>query len=338
MNTPHSIILDPYGRTIDMLFGEREKQRLESLGRVLWFDGERAPDEHIERHLPDAVAIIGRTPMPKERLDRAPNLRAILDVSGGFHPLINYEECHRRHIHVLSCAAAFAPAVAEMGLGLAITAARNLVCGDTNIRQGVERYSVSSNEGCFLLTGKTFGVIGCGNVGRALINLLGVFGGRTLVHDPWLHPRILTDLGTEPVSLDALFGQSRVVFIVSAPSPDNASAIGARHFALMEPGSVVVLIGRAAVVDFDALLDAADAGHIRAAIDVYPEEPVPGDHRVRTTANTILSSHRAGGLPESYRAIGRMVVDDLELILKGQRPQRMESASVEILKQRGIAR
>ena len=104
---------------------------------------------------------------------------------------------------------------------------------------------------------------------------------------------------------------------------------------MMKRGSVVVLVGRADVVDFDALLDAADSGHISAAIDVYPHEPVPPDHRVRTTANTVLSSHRCGGLPEAYRDIGRMVVDDLELILRDLPPQRMQSAGIEILRRLG---
>lgn len=335
MSTPNKILLDPYSRTIDMLFSEHDKARLESLGQVLWFDGSPAPDAYIDEHLPAAIALIGQAPMPRKRLDQAPNLRAIFNVSGGFDPRVDHEECHRRHIHVLSCSRAFAPAVAEMALGMALAAARGITTGDANVRQGKETYSFQSNEGCFLLRGKTFGLIGCGNVGSVLTRLLRVFDGDVLVHDPWIHDQVLAQQGCQPVGLDELFSRSRIVFIVSAPTWENEHGLGARHFAMMKRGSVVVLVGRADVVDFDALLDAADSGHISAAIDVYPHEPVPPDHRVRTTANTVLSSHRCGGLPEAYRDIGRMVVDDLELILRDLPPQRMQSAGIEILRRLG---
>jgi phosphoglycerate dehydrogenase-like enzyme len=121
----------------------------------------------------------------------------------------------------------------------------------------------------------------------------------------------------------------RIVFILSAATTENQRGLGKQHFAMMQPGSVVVLAGRADVVDFDALLDAADSGHIRAAIDVFPEEPVPAEHRARKTANTILSGHRSGGLPETYREVGRMVVDELELVLRGLPPKRMQQAAPE---------
>ena len=56
MSTPNKILLDPYSRTIDMLFSEHDKARLESLGQVLWFDGSPAPDAYIDEHLPAAIA------------------------------------------------------------------------------------------------------------------------------------------------------------------------------------------------------------------------------------------------------------------------------------------
>lgn len=79
----------------------------------------------------------------------------------------------------------------------------------------------------------------------------------------------------------------------------------------------------------DQLLDVADAGHIRAAIDVWPNEPLPPDHRARTSSNTILSSHRAGGMQSVYHRIGHMVADDIELIAAGQSPQHNQIADPE---------
>src|SRR6266511_534320 len=79
-NAEPVILLDPYPRPIDLIFSPQDKARLERLGRVLWHDGAPAAVEHIEQHLPTTVAIIGQTPMPRERLERAPQLQLIANV------------------------------------------------------------------------------------------------------------------------------------------------------------------------------------------------------------------------------------------------------------------
>ena len=91
----------------------------------------------------------------------------------------------------------------------------------------------------------------------------------------------------------------------------------------------MILVSRAGSVNFDDLLDAAASGQIRAAIDVWPDEPIPGDHRARRTPNTILQAHRAGNIPEIWPRMGQMVVDDLEMILRGLPPQRCQRAQWE---------
>jgi phosphoglycerate dehydrogenase-like enzyme len=136
-------------------------------------------------------------------------------------------------------------------------------------------------------------------------------------------------MNVEPVGLNGLFARSQVVFILAATTTENQGTIGASYFASMRKGSVVVLISRAGVVDFDALLDAAASNHIRAAIDVFPEEPIPAHHRARQTPNTVLSAHRAGNIPEIWAGMGQMVVDDLELVLRGLPPQRCQHAVLE---------
>jgi phosphoglycerate dehydrogenase-like enzyme len=107
----------------------------------------------------------------------------------------------------------------------------------------------------------------------------------------------------------------------------------------MAPGSIVVLVSRAAVVDWPALLDAASSGRIRAAIDVFPEEPIPAAERARSTPGTILSAHRAGNVPEIWRRVGDMVATDLETVLAGLEPtflQRADPATVERLRSRPV--
>ena len=72
----------------------------------------------------------------------------------------------------------------------------------------------------------------------------------------------------------------------------------------IQPGAVLVLISRAHVVDFDALTELVLAGRFKAAIDVFPVEPLPLDHPIRRAPNAVLSGHRAGSVPEGLREIG----------------------------------
>jgi phosphoglycerate dehydrogenase-like enzyme len=324
------ILVDAYPRPIDLIFSPEDKARLAQLGRVVWHDGTPAPAALVEEHLPDVVAIIGQTALPQERLDRAPKLRLVANVESNFLPNVDYVECHRRNIYVVSTGPVFAQPVAEMALGMAIAAARRMVEADAAVRRGDESlYGEQDNYDSFLLHGKTLGLLGFGNLGRALLPLLRPFSGAILVHDPWLHPSVLRAAQVEAVGLDELFARSKVLFILAATTTENQGAIGAAHFAAMARESVVVLISRAGVVDFDALLAAAGRGHIRAAIDVFPREPIPAGDPLRRTPNTVLSAHRAGNIPEIWTGMGEMVVDDLELVLRGLPPQRCQRAVLE---------
>lgn len=328
MNSPRPLILlDPYPRAIDLIFDSATKAKLESLGEVIWHDGTPLSDDKIEARLPEVVALIGQSAMPKERLERASKLKAIFNVESNFLPNVDYRECHERGVHVLSTAPVFSKPVAEMILGLALCAARRITQADAAIRSGTETlYGVGDNEDSILLTGRTIGVIGCGNVGRALLPLLRAFGGEIVVHDPWISREDLAALDVTPVSLEECFRRSAVVFILSATTTENAGHIGRKYFESMPKDGIVVLGSRAGVVNFDELLDAAESGRIRAAIDVWPTEPIPADHRARRTPNTVLQAHRAGNIPEIWPWMGQMVVSDLELILKGDAPRHCQRA------------
>jgi phosphoglycerate dehydrogenase-like enzyme len=93
-----------------------------------------------------------------------------------------------------------------------------------------------------------------------------------------------------------------------------------------------VLISRSHLVDFDALTKLVSAGRFRAAIDVFPQEPLPLDHPIRRAPGVVLSAHRAGSVAQELRGIGRMVVDDLEALLRGLPPWAMQPAQPELIR------
>ena len=89
----------------------------------------------------------------------------------------------------------------------------------------------------------------------------------------------------------------------------------------------MILASRAEIVEFDDFLELAAAGKFRAAIDIFPQEPVPASSPYRRVPNVLFSSHLAGGLNASYGRIRESMLDDISQILKGLPPLRMQMAN-----------
>jgi phosphoglycerate dehydrogenase-like enzyme len=326
------VLFDPWPRSAPLIFTPDAQRRFESLGRIVGLEASaagRLPDAMIEAALAEVRVIVGQTDLPAARLARAPHLSAIVNVEGNFGQNVDYAECFRRGIQVLSIAPVFAQPVAEMALGLAIDLARGITQGNRLMREGREQYGLAGNRDAFTLGGSTMGFIGCGNLGRALIPLLAPFRPRLLIHDPWLPDTLVRELGGEPASLETVLSESRVVFALAGVTEENRGLLDRARLETVRRDAVFLLLSRAGLVDFDALVDLVAAGRFRAATDVFPAEPVAADARVRQVEGFILSAHRAGGLASALAAIGEMVVDDLALILRGLPPQRLQAARPE---------
>ena len=320
------IFMDPFPRNEAMVYTPDCAEALASMGRVVAHWGSRAPDDLVEEHLGEMTVLIGQTAMPRERLDRAPKLRAILNVKANWEPNLDYAECHARGIHVLSAAPAMAPAVAEFCLCQSISLLRGLHRADGLFRAGQEAYGIGGNGTAESLYGATVSLIGYGNLGRSLAPLLRPFGVRLLVHDPWLSDGYLTSEGLVPVSLDDALVQSDVVFLLAGVTSENEGFLNRAKLGLIKRGACVVLASRAEILDFDDFLAMTGEGAFRAAVDVFPEEPVPAGHAWRDTPNVLFSAHLAGGLRASYARIRDMMLDDIGQILKGLPPLRMQKA------------
>ncbi len=315
------ILVDPLPRTLGLICDAETRARFDRLGTVVISEDRPMPDEMVDRLLPETVLLIGQTAMPKERLERATRLRAIINVETNFLPNIDYAACQARGIWVLTPAAAFAAPVAEAALGMAIDLARGITAADRSFRAGGEAYGLDGNRETFRFAGSTVGIIGFGDLGREFRRLITPFDTEVLVHDPWLPPEMIRRHQATPVGLDDLLRRAQVIAIFAAVTSENQGFLGSREFALMRRGAAVLLMSRAGVVDFPAFLDAVRRGHIRAATDVFPEEPVAADDPVRSLSGLLLSAHRTGGTRDAFHAIGRMTVADCELILRGLPPQ-----------------
>jgi phosphoglycerate dehydrogenase-like enzyme len=315
------IVIDPQPRGLDEIFGPAEWSRLQSLGELAVHEGPgRMPVERFEPLLAEMELLIGQSDMPKVRLDRAPKLRAIVNVETNFLQNVDYETCFARGIHVLAPGSAFARPVAEMTLGLAIDLARGVTTADRAMRAGREKWLLEGAAGCFSLYGASVGLVGFGDLARAFTPLLHPFGCPIKAYDPWVSDHFMTGFGVEPASLDEVLRTSRVIVIFAAVTSENLGFLGKREFEMIAPGSVVLLMSRAGVVDFPEFLRQIESGRFRAATDVFPVEPAPPDDPSRKVEGLILSPHRAGAMTDSLLEIGRQTVADAGLVLQGLPP------------------
>jgi phosphoglycerate dehydrogenase-like enzyme len=322
------VISAPEPRTLDLIFTPPQLALFRKKYRIV----ETTP-EGVAKLPADVLAearyIVGQPPIASETLQKMTALRCIFNVETNLINNMPYETLFARGIHVVTTGLVFAEPVAELGLAMALNLARNIVDADLAFREGKELWGGDGNQTARLLSGADVGIIGFGDLGRALNRLLTGFRTRTRVYDPWLPPSILVDNDVEPASLDEVLSQSDFVFVVASVTSENQGFLGADSFAKMRKGAAFILLSRAGVVDFEALMQAVRSGHIVAASDVFPEEPLAKDHPVRDLPGFLRSAHRAGALDIAFKRMGDMVLEDMDLIDRGLPPLRSKRAERE---------
>ncbi len=334
------VLLDPSFRRTETIFTDEDLRRIHAVADVVWGKDEPIPEDRLSAVAQD-VEIIVTGAWRHGHPSRFPKLRAILEV-GGHLPAatdLDYAYCFSHGVRVLGCAPAFGPAVAELGLGLALACSRQIAWTDRAFRTGEPNWSHTAFEteigDTFTLYGKQVGMIGFGGLAHALRPLLAPFGCPIQVYDPWLTDTFLRRQGVEPVGLDTLLATARVTFVLATPTSANRALLTGEKLDRIPRDAVLVLLSRAHVVDFDALTERLLAGRFRAAIDVFPEEPIAADHPIRRAPHAVLSSHRAGANSEALHSVGRLVADDLEALCTGRTPQVMQVAQPEFVRLRG---
>lgn len=322
------VISAPEPRTLDLIFTTAAEAELRRTYRIVEADPEGIAGLG-DAVLGEARYIIGQPPLSAETLARMPNLRAILNVESNLLNNMPYEVLFERGIHVVTTGQVFAEPVAELGLAMALNLARGVIDADVAFREGTELWGGEGNRSARLLSGSEVGIVGFGDLGRALNRVLSGFRAKIRVFDPWLPPSMLREAGVEPASLSEVLGVSDFVFVVASVTSENRGFLGAEAFASMRRGAAFILLSRADVVDFPALMAAVASGHIVAASDVYPEEPLPADHPVRGLKGFIRSAHRAGALDSAFKKMGDMVLEDMALMDRGLPPMRCKRAERE---------
>ncbi len=132
------------------------------------------------------------------------------------------------------------------------------------------------------------GIIGASRVGREVIKRLRPFGCHIVVYDPYLTQHDADKLGVESLDLDTLFSVADIVSLHAPLLPETHEMIGSAQLRRLRDGAILLNTARAHLIEEDALIQELLTGRIQAALDVFHEEPLAGEHPLRLLPNVIF--------------------------------------------------
>ncbi len=179
------------------------------------------------------------------------------------------------------------------------------------------------------LRGLTVGIVGLGWIGRAVAAYVASFDVHCQAYDPYVSRRAANDAGAALVDYRTLLRQSDFITFHTPLTDETRGLLGEDELRMMKPGAIVVNTSRGPVVDTIAVAGALADGRLAGAgIDVFEEEPLPPDHPLRTTPNTILTPHVAWYSEESTLALKRGVAEEVARAARGEWPRSLVNPEV----------
>ncbi|MEW6718836.1 MAG: hydroxyacid dehydrogenase [Thermodesulfobacteriota bacterium] len=209
--------------------------------------------------------------------------------------------------------------VAEHALALVFAVSKDLVHSDRRTRGG--DFNVRNAFRAFELSGKTAGLVGCGNIGREFASLCCAIGMKVRVYDPFADRKAVEGQGYRyDESLEELLRNADVVSLHVPLNGKTRNLIGARELERMKPTAVLVNCARGGVVDEDALADALANGRIHGAgLDVFSSEPLPPENRWSGLDNVVVTPHMAGQTREAAAGVSTMAAEGVLAVLAGEK-------------------
>lgn len=245
-------------------------------------------------------------------MDAAPGLKAIITPSLGYEG-IDVDAAHHRGIAFANGRVAENfESVAEAAMLFMLTALYRLRDAEQRLRRGEAR---SGPPRARMLKGKTVGIIGYGNIAKALISRLAGWDARILVSN---RSKLPSSTGVAQCDLDTLIAESDIVLPLLPLTPETDTLLSRSRLLAMKPGAILINLSRGAIVDEAALADPAVVEHLGTiALDVFTTEPLPLDSALRGLPDHILTNHEISHTQENLGALFAMAVENIKAAIAG---------------------
>lgn len=251
-------------------------------------------------------AIIALETVNAEILDALPELRVVSKFGVGLD-MLDLVAMNARSIRLGWTGGVNRRSVAELTIAAAIQLLHRTPEASADVRAGQWRQWAGRQ-----LTGKTFGIIGCGHVGKEVAALARAFDCRVLAHDLLDFPAFYAAHSVTAVDLDSLLSQSDVVSLHVPLTAATHHLLDGARLARMKRGAVLLNFARGGILDERALVAALKSGALSgAAVDVLEHEP-PVDRELIDLATVLATPHIGGSTEEAVLAMGRAAIAGLD--------------------------
>lgn len=247
----------------------------------------------------EALVVRSRTKIRQPLIDVCPNLKLVVRGGVGLDT-IDVDYARSKGIEVRNTPKASSDSVAELAIGYMFMLARSLYKASASMK--AEKWEKKAFEGDEI-GGKTLGLIGVGNIGKAVIRRALALGMKVLAYDPY----VKSVEGAQLVSLEELLAQADYISLHLPKTKESTGMIGAAQFAQMKPGVRLINCARGGIIQDEALLEALNSGKVAgAALDVFSAEP-PTDWALVHHENVIASPHIGAATKEGQGRVGAEV-------------------------------
>ncbi len=257
--------------------------------------------------------ICGDDRFTRKVYEAAKNLEIIVKWGTGIDSL-NEDIAKEFGIKLVRTPGAFTDPVSDTSVAMILSFARNLVPNDTIIKQG----GWDKPQG-FCLSEKTIGLIGFGDIGRAMARKLQGFSATVLANDiKEFEPSVYSSLGAKKASFDEILAKADFISVHCDLNPSSFHILNSNAFNRMKKTPFIINTARGPMIEEPALIKALQNKQVAGAgLDVFEEEPLPLNSPLRKMNNVILSSHNSNSSPACWQRVHdnclRMLKEGLKL-------------------------
>lgn len=271
-------------------------------------------DPAFAEALPRAHGLVVRsaTKVRADMLEQAAALKVVGRAGVGVDN-IDIPAATARGVAVMNAPAGNTVSAAELTMALILAMVRRVAAADSSVRGG--EWARGRFKGAEL-RGRTLGLVGAGRIGGEVARRCRAFGMRVLCHDPYLTTERAQELKVTPASLDEVITGCDVLSLHVPLTDDTRDMLDAETIGRMKPGSFVVNVARGGVVDEAALADALESGHLAgAALDVFENEPLEEESRLRSVPNLVLTPHLGASTSEAQELVATEIAGTVRAAL-----------------------
>lgn len=271
----------------------------------------------MKEHQPDAM-IVRITPITREVIESNPNLKVIVRHGAGFDAL-DVKACHDNGVQTLYAPVANSTSVAETALLLIFEMSRNVTVLHKTWVQDYYKAKLKVHK--TTLSGKTLGIVGCGNIGSRVARRALALEMNVLCYDPYKPAKDFPD-GVEVVrDLDRIFRESDYVSLHAPNTPVTHDMVDMARLKTMKPTAFLINTARGGLVVEEDLYEACKTGVIAGAgLDAIRQEPVDPNNPLLTLDNVIIYPHIGGNTVEAAHRASYFAAMGVQEVYEGKTP------------------